>query len=113
MNKSESKSKNRKRVRSNDRPTTITEEELYKRKSGELGLEFDRYVVEHPEILAKIPDGAVICLQTQDDPEFNAWSRRLAEQVKDSDSQIVYVYVKELRPLRSRIRELDLKIQPA
>ena len=39
-------------------------------KNITLSFEFDRYVVEHPEVLDQIPDGAAVIFLPKDDPEL-------------------------------------------
>jgi hypothetical protein len=48
-------------------------------KIFELSAEFNRYVFEHPEILDRIPDQALLILMDVDDPEFNQANLDLAE----------------------------------
>lgn len=77
-------------------------------KNSVLGKEFDQYVREHPEFAEKIPEGAVIALQVEGDEEFNEWSRKIAQEQAEKDQTIIYVNIKKLREVRSRIEELDL-----
>lgn len=55
--------------------------------------EFNEYVFEHPEFLQKIPDGAVVVLQVADDPEYNAWSRALAEANREPGRPLVFAHI--------------------
>ena len=71
--------------------------------------EFNRYVREHPEFAEQIPDDAVVVLQLDGDEEFNVWARRLAESRRVEGSPVVFVKIKKLRPLRSRIAKLELE----
>jgi len=80
----------------------------FEKRNGLLGVEFDRYVREHPEFLEQIPKNAQVALLLKGDSEFNAWSTRLAKKQADSGQQIVYVTIKRLGPAHSRIEELSL-----
>lgn len=44
-----------------------------------LATEFDRSVLEHPEIAEQIPCDAVGSLQLEGEADFNWWARQLAE----------------------------------
>ena len=81
----------------------------FERKNTELIQEFNRYVREHPEFADQIPDEAVVILQLEGDEAFNAWARRLAEARRKEGRPIVFVRIKQLRPLRSRIEQLELE----
>ena len=72
--------------------------------------EFNEYVFEHPELLQKIPDGAVVVLQVADDPEYNAWSRALAEANREPGRPLVYVHIETLAPRRSRLVNPQLRL---
>lgn len=77
-------------------------------KNADLVTEFDRYVLEHPEFADQIPDGALIAMLLEGDEEFNQWSREGAEQQADQGQPILYVKIKELEPVRSRIKAVEL-----
>ena len=51
---------------------------IHEQRNATLGIEFDRYVMDHPAFAARIPRGAQVVLQLHDDPRFNAWARRVA-----------------------------------
>lgn len=78
-------------------------------KNLDLVFEFEKYVLEHPEFAARIPHEAIISLQVEGDEEFNRWSRRLARRQAQAGQLIVYIKVKRLGPIRSRIEELELE----
>lgn len=81
----------------------------FERKNTELIKEFNRYIREHPELADSIPDDAVVVMQLEGDEEFNRWSLRLAESRAQEGQSIVYIKIKELAPLRSRIKDLELE----
>ena len=82
---------------------------IYERKNTELIKEFDRYVREHPEFADDIPKNAVVVMQLVGNAKFNQWSRRLAKIHASNSRPIVYVHIRKLKPLRSRIEKLELK----
>lgn len=81
---------------------------LFELRNAELVSEFDRYVREHPEWTDRIPDNALVALFLEGDDEFNKWSREGALKQAEEGQPIVYVKIKRLEPVRSRIRELEL-----
>lgn len=85
----------------------MTNEELFK-KNQTLSTEFELYLLEHPEIEEKLPDGALIVLLPDYDQELAAKNRELAETNRDREKAIVYVRVQKLRA--SRIEGLSLQV---
>jgi hypothetical protein len=77
--------------------------DILERKHAILVTEFDRYVVEHPEFAAEIPENAQIVLQVEGDKEYNEWSKQLAERQRESGQRVVYVKVEGLKPAKSRL----------
>jgi len=82
---------------------------IYERKNTELIKEFDRYVREHPEFADDFSENAVVVMQLEGNAKFNQWSRRLAKTHASNSQPIVYVHIRKLKPLRSRIERLELK----
>ena len=68
---------------------------IYERRSSVLGIEFDRYMREHPEFSKKIPNNAHIVLLLEGDKEFNEWSINLAKKQAEEDQTIVYITIKK------------------
>jgi hypothetical protein len=82
----------------------------FQKLNAELGVEFDRYVFEHPTWAQKnIPPGAKIALQVEGDSAFNTWSRRLAERTRTPNQSIIFVCIKKLAPIRSRIMKAEVQ----
>jgi len=73
-----------------------------------LGMEFDRYVREHPEFAEKIPDNAQVILLLEGDEEFNNWSTRVGREQAERGQPLIYVMIKKLGPAHSRIEDLSL-----
>jgi hypothetical protein len=71
--------------------------------------EFDRYILEYPEIADKIPQNALVVMQIMGDEDFNNWARQTAKDVAEENQSIVYVKITELKPVRSRIESLELE----
>jgi len=81
---------------------------IYERKNSIIGMEFDRYIREHPEFIERIPPNAHIVLLLRGDKEFNEWSTNLAKKQAEKDQPIVYVTINKMAPAYSRIKDLEL-----
>jgi hypothetical protein len=81
---------------------------IYERRSSVLGIEFDRYMREHPKFCEKIPNNAHIVLLLEGDKEFNDWSINLAKKQAEKDQTIVYITIKKMAPAHSRIKDIKL-----
>ncbi len=81
-------------------------------KIFELSEQFNRYVFEHPEVLDKIPDKAVLVLLDVDDPEFNQANLDLAEATPLlAGSQRVHIKMKkQIRMIRQV--HWDAEVEP-
>jgi hypothetical protein len=88
----------------------MTHKKRFVEKNSILVKEFDRYILEHPEVADKIPDNALVVMNIEEDEEFNNWAKETAESVAEKDNQIVYVTITELKPVRSRIEKLNLQL---
>ena len=90
--------------------------EFYQAKFKELFIEFTRYLIEHPEFAAHIPQDAHIVLLDYQDPDYSLEAIKLAQQAKEKDDMsnrpIVYVEVKEMAPVRSRLKKVELLSSP-
>ncbi|NUO82150.1 hypothetical protein HUU05_18930 [candidate division KSB1 bacterium] len=81
---------------------------IFEQKNSQLVTEFDRYVQQHPQFTEVIPKGAVVVMQLQGDEPFNEWSRQVAQRQAEPGQAIVFVRIKKLRPIQSRIEELEI-----
>ena len=81
---------------------------LFERKNAELVTEFDRYVREHPDFAERIPKNALVAMLVEGDQGFNRWSQEGAKRQAEREQPIVYVKIKRIQPIRSRIEELEL-----
>lgn len=81
----------------------------FSQRAVELALEFNRYVIEHPKVTTKLPLKAQVVLLIAGDEEYNEWARHLAEyHGQKVNRPLVYLTIKRLRPIRSRIAGLEL-----
>ncbi|HXK26821.1 MAG TPA: DUF5647 family protein [Candidatus Binatia bacterium] len=81
---------------------------VFEQKNAELVTEFDRYVREHPDFAEPIPDNALVAMLVEGDEEFNRWSQEGAKRQAEAGQPIVYVKIKRIQPIRSRIQEMEL-----
>jgi len=86
---------------------------IMERKNTDLIKEFNRYIREHPYFADNIPNNAVLIMQLEGDVEFNKWSLRLGKSHAENSQSVIYVRIKRIKPIRSRIEELELKQQVA
>jgi hypothetical protein len=86
----------------------MRKEDLFK-KNHILGVEFDRYLLEHPEVLEEIPENAEIYFLPEDDPELSEENFKMAEAHKASGKKIVLVKIGRLSPPRSRLQNVRLE----
>ncbi|MBI5197118.1 MAG: hypothetical protein HZA19_00760 [Nitrospirae bacterium] len=81
---------------------------IFERRNSLLGMEFDRYMKEHPEFSDRIPDNAHVVLLLEGDEPFNEWSSRTGRKQAEEGQPFVFVTIRKLGPAHSRIEELDL-----
>ena len=81
---------------------------IYEKKNSILGMEFDRYIRLHPEFADRIPDDSHIILLLEGDEEFNKWSIQIGKRQAEEGQSVVYVRIKKLGPVHSRIKELEI-----
>jgi len=81
---------------------------VFEKRNALLGMEFDRYIREHPDFAEKIPDNAQVILLLEGDEEFNAWSTRVGKEQAEKGQPLLYVMIKKLGPAHSRIEDLSL-----
>ena len=81
---------------------------IFERRNSLLGMEFDRYIREHPEFIDRIPENGHVILLLEGDEEFNEWSTRIGKEQAEEGQSLVFVTIRKLGPAHSRIEELDL-----
>ena len=89
----------------------MRKEDLFK-KNHILGVEFDRYLLEHPELLEQIPENAEVYLLPEEDPELSQENLKIAETQKAKGGRIVLVKIGKLSPPRSRLLDVRLEAIP-
>jgi hypothetical protein len=84
-------------------------------KNITLSFEFERYVVEHPEVLEQIPDGAAVFFLPKDDPELYRVNLETARkmQTEGKTTSIIFLEVEALAPARSRLINPHLTTRPS
>ncbi len=90
----------------------MTEQEIFA-KNLILSTEFDRYVIEHPDIAEKIPLYAQIVLLPEDDKELCRINMEIAEKHKEEGQQVVYVHIGKVAPQISRLTNVSLEVKVA
>ena len=90
--------------------------EFYQAKFKELFIEFTRYVIEHPEFGANIPKEAHVVLLDYQDPRYSVQAIKFAQLAQENDDildrPLVYIEVREMAPIQSRLRRLELLKSP-
>lgn len=64
----------------------------------ELTAEFGKWVFDHPEIEATLPDGATVYFEIDGEADFNRSSREQADRLRLAGTPVVLVRVKGLAP---------------
>jgi Family of unknown function (DUF5647) len=67
----------------------------------DLIFEFEKYVLEHPEITEKIPRNAVVFMKVAGDEKFNLWSERQAKKQAKKGAPLISVTVKRMGQFRA------------
>ena len=84
---------------------------IMEKRNTELIREFNRYVREHPDFSESIPNNSIVIMQLEGDDVFNKWSLELAKCHSKEKQPIVCVRIKKIKPIRSRIEELEIERQ--
>ncbi len=80
----------------------MTREELATRNLI-LGGEFTKHILEHPDLLERIPDEAHVILLPEDDPQLCEENRKIARKRLEDGEAVVYVKVERMLPEKSRL----------
>ena len=86
----------------------MRKEDLFK-KNHILGVEFDRYLLEHPELMEQIPDGAEVVFLPEDDPDLLEENFKIAKERGRESGAVVLVRIGKLSPPRSRLQDVRLE----
>jgi hypothetical protein len=87
--------------------------EVFAQRQMELTAEFAKYVLEHPDVDASLPEDAYVYFQVEGEPEFNKYSQQLAERREREEGMVaVCVRSKGLAPPQGS-RLVDPQIIPS
>jgi len=86
----------------------MRKEDLFK-KNHILGVEFDRYLLENPELLDQIPENAELYSLPEEDPELSQENLKAAQAQKAKGGKVVLVRIGRLSPPRSRLQDVRLE----
>ena len=76
-----------------------------------LNTEFNKYLVEHPEVADKIPNNALVVILPDDDPALCRKNLSLARRHREKDQAVVQVRIKRLAPPpKSRLVQPRLRV---
>ena len=87
----------------------MTEEELFV-KNLILSTEFDRYILEHPDIAEKVPLNAQIVFLPETDPELSKINIEMAKKQHEKGQKVVYVHIGSIAPQLSRLTKVSLEV---
>lgn len=75
-----------------------------------LAFEFQKYLMEHPEMADKVPSNALVIFQVDADETFNKWSMETSLKNREKSQPVIKVELKRWR--EASILE-ELKISEA
>lgn len=87
--------------------------ETFAQRQMELTAEFARYVIDNPDVDASLPEDSYVYFHVDGEPEFNEYSRQLAERrEREEGVTAVCVRLKGLAPPQGS-RLIDPQIVPS
>ncbi len=90
--------------------------QFFQAKFKELFIEFTRYLIEHPEFATHIPQDAQVVLLDYQDPRYSVHAIQCAQRAKETDEvtnrPVVYIEVREMAPVHSRLRKVNVLTSP-
>jgi hypothetical protein len=72
-----------------------------------LAFEFQKYLMEHPEMADRIPANALVIFQIEGDAKFNKWSMETSSKNREKKQPMVRVELKKWREA-SLLKELKI-----
>ena len=84
----------------------MTKDEIIK-KNLDLHGEWMKYVFEHPDVLDRIPKGAVLVILPEDDDELYAENNKILEENKKKEIPVFVVTMKTPKPQISNIEVIS------
>ena len=86
----------------------------FSRKQLELTAEFGKFVIEHPEVDERLPEGACVFFEIDGEADFNRYSQVLAEGQRKEGVPVVRVRIRGLAPPQgSRLIDPIIEASPA
>ena len=73
----------------------MTKDEMF-HKNLTLSTEFNKYLLEHPDIIEQIPEDAHLIFLPTEDMELRWANERLATELKRQGEHIVYIEIKQV-----------------
>jgi len=77
-------------------------------KNQQISTEFALYILDHPEVADRIPDGALVVFLPEFDQSLAKKNRTVAVKQREKGQPVVYVKVKRL--VASRLEGLSLEV---
>lgn len=77
-------------------------------RNQELSVEFDRYLLDHPDVADRIPDGALVVFIPAFDKSLARRNRALARRSREKGQPVVFVQIASLAS--SRLQGLKLQV---
>lgn len=85
----------------------MKKQEMVKRNI-ELSAEFSRYLFDHPEVQASVPNDAELVLLPDEDPELKQFNLKMGGVMEKDGEKVVFVRIGSLRPRQcSRIKNAE------
>jgi len=70
--------------------------------------EFDKYLLEHPELGEKIKRNSVVIFQVDGKEEFNRWHKEISLKHREENQPVAYIRIKGFRTI-SALREAEVE----
>lgn len=83
--------------------------EFYHAKFNELFLEFNRYLMNHPDFAEKFPPEAEVILLDSRDMGYNGF---MLNNAPKETGNVIFIDVGELAPIRSRLKHPKIVSRP-
>lgn len=77
----------------------MTKDEMFQ-KNLTLSTEFNKYLLEHPDMVEKIPQDAHLIFLPEDDMELREANERLAGKLKSRGERVVYIEIERVPDTR-------------
>lgn len=86
-------------------------EESLVEKNIELGMEFTRFLFEHPDMEKKIPRGALVVILPEYDRELAEFNLKIAERQREKGQPVVHIRIKKMASTHlSRLQGTEIEL---